>query len=392
MCLSKKYVIILIALLIALTGCTKYVVKDDLTPIPTYQGNNQRTGFYNTELVNKKLKVKWIHNVKQPKLLTASSTRTQPIIYEGLVFFGDNNTLKALDVETGKEKWHFLSASNVENPMGIQSTPCISNNVLYFAGASDYFYALDVKTGKKKWQFASPYGGSSPIVNDDTVYFCSDYLYALDKNNGKLKWKTKLDYQHFNYSAATPAYAYGLIFCSEGEQKINAYDSKKGRLVWTYNTYADWTWNLVTSPVVYKGSVFFGSQDGYFYSLNALNGKLNWKTFIVNFYEGNIAPPSVDKEAVYYFACGTINALNYKTGKIKWKYGTRDDLVFIPPVVTKNCVIVGFHDYPYIIMINKKTGEKIKAIKSDIGITSPIAVSKDKLYYGSLKGPLYALE
>ncbi len=371
--------IMLLALMIfiiitALTGCKKYVVKDDLTPRPTYLGNNQRTVNYQTKITS--YKIKWSYTTKNQKQTvdTLPGIKTQPIIYKGLVFFGDDsNYLRALDTETGKEKWHFLYANNKETLRGLQSTPAISNNTLYFAGTSDYFYALDAKTGKKKWQFASDTGGSSPIVHDDTVFFNGDYLYALDKNTGKLKWKTKIYSLSFIYSMTTPAFAYDLVFCSDGVRRMNAFDSKTGKRIWSYKTGGGPVYSEVTSPVIYKGSIYFGSQDGYIYSLNALNGKLNWKKNVVK-YTGAIAPPVVDREAVYYFADATMNAFNYKTGKIKWKYETQDDQVAIPPTITNNNVLIGLSEYPYIIVINKKTGDEVKTIKANAEITTPITI------------------
>ncbi|GAI54265.1 unnamed protein product, partial [marine sediment metagenome] len=64
-----------------------------------------------------------------------------------------------------------------------------------------------------------------------------------------------------------------LYFASSADNKIYCLDAETGKERWTF--YSEAPNRLV--PFLYKGKVYFGSDDGNFYCLNALEGELIWK-------------------------------------------------------------------------------------------------------------------
>ena len=88
--------------------------------------------------------------------------RSSPTVANGLVFMGGyGNNLYALDTETGKVMWNFVT----NGPVG--SSPAVAGGVVYVGSEDKNLYALDAKTGIKKWAFQTQGKvNSSPCVVD----------------------------------------------------------------------------------------------------------------------------------------------------------------------------------------------------------------------------------
>ncbi|MEA1877603.1 MAG: PQQ-binding-like beta-propeller repeat protein [Bacteroidota bacterium] len=64
-----------------------------------------------------------------------------------------------------------------------------------------------------------------------------------------------------------------LYYGSTSDDAIHCLDNNTGEELWHYTTNGP----IHISPVYDSGNLYFGSDDGYVYSLKARNGKLNWK-------------------------------------------------------------------------------------------------------------------
>jgi outer membrane protein assembly factor BamB len=65
-----------------------------------------------------------------------------------------------------------------------------------------------------------------------------------------------------------------LYFGSSADDKVYCLDAADGRERWTFFTEGP----VRFAPTVHKGKLFFGSDDGYIYCLEARTGELIWKT------------------------------------------------------------------------------------------------------------------
>src|SRR5690606_30679129 len=64
-----------------------------------------------------------------------------------------------------------------------------------------------------------------------------------------------------------------LYFGSSVDHHLHCYDLKTGKSLWTFATGAP----IRLAPTVWQDRVYFGSDDGFAYALNATDGKLVWK-------------------------------------------------------------------------------------------------------------------
>ena len=188
----------------------------------------------------------------------------------------------------------------------------------------------------KGWRTYRHDGSRSGVTND------------LLNSNISLKWIYKsahapvaawykpseeLPRMHSDKAYHIAAY-HGLVyFGSSVDNKLYALDISTGKVKWTFFTEGP----IRFAPTIWKGYVFFGSDDGHVYCLKADKGKLIWKyragpsdkKVLGNERMISLWPVRtsvlVDDEIVY-FGAGVfpyegiyICALNAKNGKVIWK-------------------------------------------------------------------------
>jgi outer membrane protein assembly factor BamB len=129
---------------------------------------------------------------------------------------------------------------------------------------------------------------------------------------------------------------------------------------------------IVSSPVWYEGVLYFGSDDGNVYAVNAATGRQNWK-----FSTAGPVPstPAVAGGLVYVASYDSkFYAIDAKAGKLRWKFATAGERRFeakgLDGLQPKNQT---FAD-PF-----------------DVYLSSPV-VAQGAVYFGSGDGNLYALD
>lgn len=135
---------------------------------------------------------------------------------------------------------------------------------------------------------------------------------------------------------------------------VQAFTQDQGRRVWKFSIQGG-----VTSPIVsFKQHIYFGGGDGFFYSLHAETGRLNWKFFTGS--ENTGAPLVHDGKVYWTTANQKMYALTLQ-GHLAWIYAgpslSRDLTIRgrPRPVVFKNNIYVGFYDGS-VVALHKRTG------------------------------------
>ena len=152
---------------------------------------------------------------------------------------------------------------------------------------------------------------------------------------------------------------------------VKAYNKDSAQRVWFFKIPSG-----VASPLaLYKGNIYFGGADGFFYSLQLKTGRLNWK-----FWTGskNSGPPLIDGERLYWTNSHQKTYAFSLKGKRLWLYSGPSlpgDFAVrgaSKPAIYKNWIYIGFYDGS-IAILNKKTGrlKKTLSLSSD-SIKHPI--------------------
>ncbi len=154
----------------------------------------------------------------------------EPVVAEGLVFIGFNDSDKvvALDSATGEQRWVFYTDGPVRLP------PAVHENRLFFVSDDGHLYCLDAKTGEQVWKLRGgpdnrkilgnsrlisiwPARGG-PVVVDNTVYFAAGiwpfmgtFIYAVDAGTGDVVWLNDHDGPTYQEQPHGGAWAFGGV-------------------------------------------------------------------------------------------------------------------------------------------------------------------------------------
>ncbi len=210
--------------------------------------------------------------------------RTTPVVSGGLVIYGDwDGVLFANDISTGALAWKYDTKldGTFPWPNSILTNLVVDGESVYFAGKSNRLYSLNVKTGKKNWYYSSPtdqwlIGG--PVVKKGVVYLGSSdqkLFHAIDASNGEVIWISELDCRIWGSAAINEERIYVgsnslyVIDRSSGEIQ-KQYEFPQVHEEKKYGEYIDRTANFHSSPLLYKGMIILGSDDGHIYAIKEL--------------------------------------------------------------------------------------------------------------------------
>jgi len=225
---------------------------------------------------------------------------------------GDNlytSSLVAIDVDTGKARWHFQFTPHDVHDWDANQIPVLVDtqiggqprSVVVTANRNGFYYALDRKTGeflvgtqyaKQTWAkgldgrgrpieiaamepsekgtlvYPSLQGStnwSSPSYSPST-----DMLYVPVREMGSIYFKTGVEYKPGTYYTGGSE----KRLDEESWGAVRALDAKTGTLAWDFRLPSP-PWAGVMSTA--GGLVFGGSNEGNFFALDAKSGKPLWQ-------------------------------------------------------------------------------------------------------------------
>ncbi len=166
--------------------------------------------------------------------------------------------LKQIDAANVKRlglAWSWETAS----PAGarIESTPLISNGVLYATLGWNVMVAVDARTGKQKWRW------DPDIARKHISEICCGPV-----NRGVALYK-------------------GRVYAGLLDGRLVALDQETGKVLWSVKTTTNDDTVLTAAVRVVKGKVIVGTSGaeqavrGYFSAYDAETGKLDWRFYTV---------------------------------------------------------------------------------------------------------------
>lgn len=308
-------------------------------------------------------------------------------------------------------KWKFKTDAR------IVGSAAVANGTVFFGSMDANFYALDAETGKQKWKLGFTDSiSSSPAVEDGTVYFnvYDGELYAVDAATGKVKWEFKTDGERrfaakhihginpdnevmtdfWDFYLSSPVVWQGTVYFGSGDGNIYAVDAATGVQKWKFRT-----GNVVhSSPAIADGTLFVGSFDTYFYALDAATGKEKWRHKtgedpLIHNQEGITSSPAV-ADGMVYFGCrnATIYALDVKTGAEVWTQVGKRGWVSVSPAVRDGKVYVATGSDKAFKVLDGKTGAVLLTKDVESGVFSSISLAGDTAYVAIFGDKLLAVD
>ncbi len=335
---------------------------------PMFHGEAARTGFSDSKIPS------------QPNVLWQSTVGGNwSVIADDKVFFADEGQVFALSLSKGEILWQYKDQNNSHFfPHGLAADDklfvTVNDTDNLQTMKTGLVYGLESETGKFLWktQIAADPSHSLPLAAEGKIFIGDDSgtLNALDAATGKILWQKKLVGDGEIHSS--PAYANGLVFVgTEGDARYTpaprnpsslfALSLSKGEIVWQFPIdYAPDRVNLIhATPAIANGVVYFGSENGWFYALNATNGSLIWKKELATGREmvgtSSTAGLGFGKVFVSLWS-GKFLALDQKTGNTVWEFSYEGNGTDSSPVVADNKVCLGAHE-GYFYCLDAETGK-----------------------------------
>jgi outer membrane protein assembly factor BamB len=161
--------------------------------------------------------------------------------------------------------------------------------------------------------------------------------------------------------------------------------SPSGSTLWSFQT-----GGKVASPLLASdGSLYFGSEDGTFYSLSATTGRLNWRYQVG---APITASPNLASDGTLYISSsdGKLYAISL-SGQLKWSFSTGSAISSSPAIGIDGTLYLGAENHRVYAITSdgsfKWSYQTAGAISS-----SPSVDADGHLYVGSEDGRLYALD
>lgn len=316
----------------------------------------------------------------------------------------------AVEASSGKAKWQFKTGGErrftapgihgamprteaMPDPFDVfLSSPVIAGGTVYFGSGDQTVYALDAQTGTLKWKFAT--GNvvhASPAVSAGVVYIGSwdRYLYALNAESGAMIWKFQTGEDTVIYNqvgiASSAAVAGGTVFFGCRDGHFYAVDAKTGAQLWKHDNKKGW---VIASPAVHEGVVYFPTSDGTrFKALEAASGRV---LFDLTNKAVSFSSPAVSNGLAYFGSSdGRLHAVDVKNGTMKAEFQTDGSRLNSPKYVDAQGRIISSALYPDNTLDGMIIGlDRMFSLGSIL--SSPV-VADGVVYFGSTDGHLYAL-
>ncbi len=306
-------------------------------------------------------------------------------------------------------KWKFPTGDR------IVSSPVLQDGVIYFGSDDGGIYAVEEETGRQLWRHITNGPVCATPAVADGVVFVGSYdgkFYALDAKTGGPKWKFATGGERrfeakglhgflpknqtiadpFDVFLSSPVVVKGVVYFGSGDGHLYAVDAAAGELRWKFPT-----GDVVhASPAYADGILYFGSWDSRFYAVDATTGKEKWRFHagedpLVHNQVGFQSSPAV-VDGVVYTGCRDANvyALDAATGKEKWRFGNEGSWVISSPAVAQGKVYFGTSDSSLYHVVDAATGKPVLRLQGKAYVFSSPVVAGDVVLVGVLNGILEA--
>ena len=236
-----------------------------------------------------------------------------------------------------------------------------------------------------------------PVIAYGRLYFATieGKFLAVETERGEIAWRKSFG----RFSAASPTVGddvvYQPLMNAPHEERAKApgfmvaLDAETGEELWRFRAGV-----VESSPLLVDGVLYFGTFDDHLYALNARTGRVRWKFETGDDVKGG---PVYGRGVVYFGSYdGKVYAVGARTGKLRWESEAQGGLrgagnFYATPALAYGRVYIGNTDGK-VYAFGARSGELLWSKSTGGYVYSSPAVANETVYVGSYDGHLYALD
>ena len=243
---------------------------------------------------------------------------------EGKDFFlaSPDGSVQKRGLSTGAIQWK----TKLEGPS--QSGWALYAGSLYGGDTRGHIYSINAETGAIQWKtLTKGVFFSKPLVNSDQIWVMNSLgsLQSYERETGRFLWQqndpgaitTSL------WSFQGPLFFQNLVLAGFPSAILQAFDPVSGKAIWNESfqtsTASSDSFNDLKAITVSGDDLFASSFNGNLRVWQSANGskKLLWEKKL-----SLHAPLTIGKDGMIFLSArdGTVQALDSKTGFVKWQY------------------------------------------------------------------------
>jgi outer membrane protein assembly factor BamB len=339
---------------------------------PLFHGNPLQTGIAAGSLPDK-LAILW-------KFKTKDSIEGAAAIVDGTVYVGSmDENLYALDLKSGEKKWEYKAGS-------IKASPSFADGAVYVGNADGVFHCVDAATGQKRWTHdtGAEITSGANFTNNAVLYGSGDEtMYCLDKT-GKELWKFKVP---GGPVLGSPAIVGQRTFAAGCDSSLHVIDTANGTEV---GTALELGGQVGATVAVDGDELFVATMSNQVLGINWKKGEILWKFESAERHQPFFASPALtDKLVIAGSRDKFVHALDRKTGREIWSFGTRGKVDGSPVVAGSRVYVGSFDKRLYVLDLN--TGTPVESFDLGSEIAGTPAVAGGCLVIGTTEGMVYCL-
>jgi outer membrane protein assembly factor BamB len=311
---------------------------------------------------------------------------------------------------SGDWKIDFMDVVQARNSISIEQDPSSSNDYTAIIKVSDtsayadwYEFVLSWSTSSQLTQPTAPptstpavtptpsvtpppgqpsvSGSTWPMFRQDPSHAGYSPSTAPDTNN--VLWTYSID---FGDNASMPIVADGRVFFGSDSGEFYCLNASNGNYLWSSYT-SSW---ISADPVVYGADVYFGSSNGFIYCFDEAYGTQMWSISLAG--DAYPSSPLTIVNDVLFFgdSNGTVYALSSLSGNGLWTFQT-GEFIDSAPAVVDGKVYVGSEN-GVVYQLDASTGLQDWSFPTGSFIVSAPSVVDGKVYVGSWDNCTYCLD
>jgi eukaryotic-like serine/threonine-protein kinase len=142
------------------------------------------------------------------------------------------------------------------------------------------------------------------------------------------------------------------------------------------------------APTISQGALYIGCYDNNLYTLNAADGKFQWKYPTDG---GIVSRPLVFENNIFFCSEDQrLHVISARTGKLLWTYYT-EGRVYSSPRISDGHIFFGSDDHD-MHAVNVNSGRAVWKFSTDGPIHSTPLVANELIYFGNENGSFYGLD